>query len=135
MAVEVWLTEPYYDDFHSRKGILFNDSEAVDVYVLTQALQANWPTCLGPALPPEVGTKHGIHYVKLNWPTCKLRISFGARQERGIHKIIALSCRTKQEISRGSSNGTQEWYRHMATDALGVWDDYRRDQVKCWKIY
>ncbi|MBC7531010.1 MAG: hypothetical protein H7318_05480 [Oligoflexus sp.] len=136
MAVEIWLTEPYYKDFHKRKDSLFDDLEAVDVYVLTQLLQANWPQCLqNPTVLPEVGTKSGIHYVKLDWPTCRLRIAFGARQERGIHKVVALSCRTKQELSKGRSNGTQEWYKHMATHALGVWDDYRRGIVHSWKIY
>jgi len=136
LAVEIWLTEPYYNDFHSRKGSLFDDSEAIDVYVLTQLLQQNWPQCLqSPGVPPEVGTKSGIHYVKLDWPTCRLRIAFGARQEQGVHKIVALSCRTKQELSKGSSNGTQEWYKHMATHGLGVWDDYRRGIIQSWKIY
>lgn len=134
MATEVWLTEKYYEEFHERKDSLFSDTEAVDVYTQTQLLQQKWPGCIGNP-PPEIGSKHGLFYVKNDWPGCTLRICFGARTENGIAKIVALTCRTKQELSKGNSGGTSEWYKHMATVGVDRWDDYRRGILKSWKIY
>jgi hypothetical protein len=134
VAVEVWLTENYFKEFHARKSWLFSDDEAKDVYIKTQQLQANWPRCLRTP-PPEVGTRSGVHYVKFDWPTCRLRICFGARKEGAVDKLLALTCRTKQELSKGSSDGTKEWYRHMDTVGVDLWDSYRRGLLRAWKIY
>jgi hypothetical protein len=132
--VEIWLSEPYYADFVARKNVLFTSLEAIEVYAVTQLLQQRWPRCIGNP-PPEVGSKSKLFYVKYDWPSCRLRICFGARTEKGVQKIIALTCRTKQELSRGSSNGTQEWYRHMGTIGVDRWDDYQRHFIKSWRIY
>lgn len=134
VVVEIWLTEPYYEEFIERKDVLFTPSEAIEVYAKTQELQKNWPGCISRP-PPEVGARSKVFYMKFDWPTCRLRICFGARTENGVQKIVALTCRTKQEISRGSSNGTQEWYRHLSTVGVDRWDDYRRDLIKSWRIY
>ena len=134
MAVEIWLTEHYFKEFQDRKGVLFTKDEATDVYIKTQELQSNWPRCLQTP-PPEVGTRSGVHYFKFNWPKCRLRICFGARRESGIDKVIALTCRTKQELSKGSSNGTREWNLHMDTEGVDLWDSYRRGFLRAWKIY
>lgn len=132
--VEIWLSEKYYEEFHKRKDSLFSTDEATDVYKKTQLLQTNWPKCMKQP-PPEVGGRSGLHYMKFDWPTCRLRICFGARRENGVDKIIALTCRTKQELSKGSSDGTKEWYRHIDTIGVDLWDDYRRGLLKTWKIY
>lgn len=134
MATEVWLSEKYYEEFHERKDSLFSDTEAVDVYTQTQLLQQKCPGCIGNP-PPEIGSKHTLFYVKNDWAGCTLRICFGARTENGIAKIVALTCRTKQELSKGNSGGTVEWYKHMATVGVDRWDDYRRGFVRAWKIY
>ena len=132
--VEIWLTEPYYEDFTERKGILFNSSEAKEVYATTQLLQQRWPSCIGNP-PPEIGARAKLFYMKFDWQSCRLRICFGARTENGVQKIVALTCRTKQELSKGSSNGTQEWYRHMSTVGVDRWDDYQRNLIRRWRIY
>ncbi len=134
MTAEVWLIEKYYEEFHERKDNVFSDAEAVDVYNQTQLLQQKWPNCIRNP-PPEIGSKFGVFYVKNDWPGCILRICFGAQTENGVQKIVALTCRTKQELSKGSSNGTSEWYKHMATVGADRWDDYRRGLLKSWKIY
>lgn len=134
MSVEIWLTDKYYEDFQERKDSLFSSIQAVDVYKQTQLLMQNWPTCMK-IPPPEVGTKYTIFYVKNDWPGCTLRICFGAVKENNIDKIVALTCRTKQELSKGSSNGTVEWYNHMATFGFDRWDSYKRGKLKSWKIY
>lgn len=131
---EIWLTERYYEEFHERKGSLFSPLNALDVYKQTQILQRKWPGCID-APPPEIGIKSGLFYVKNNWPGCTLRICFGALTENGEQKLIALTCRTKQELSKGSSNGTTEWYKHMAMVGVDRWDDYRRGFLRSWKIY
>lgn len=133
-VTEIWLLEKYYKEFHQRKGNYFSDTEAIDVYQQTQLLQQRWPQCIGNP-PPEIGAKFGLFYTKHDWPTCRFRICFGAYKDNGVDKIIALTCRTKQEISKGSSNGTAEWYRHMSLGGVARWDDYRRGQLKAWKIY
>lgn len=130
---EVWLTKPYYEEFHERKDNLFSEADAEDVYAQTRLLQRRWPGCIGDP-PPEIGCKFGLFYVKNDWPGCRLRICFGARTEAGAQRIVALTCRTKQEISKGAANGTAEWYRHMATVGVDRWDDYRRGFLKSWKI-
>jgi hypothetical protein len=134
VATEVWLTEKYYEEFHERKDNVFSDDQAIEVYKDTQTLRANWPQCVHQP-PPEVGTRSGLYYVKFKWPTCQLRICFGARRENGVDKIIALTCRTKQELSKGNSNGDREWYRHIDTHGVDLWDSYRRGLLKSWKIY
>lgn len=132
--VEIWLTEPYFKDFASRRGVLFRDEEAKEIYAGTQLLQEKWPGCIHNP-PPEVGSKSKLFYMKYNWSSCKLRICFGAHTEKRVQKLIALTCRTKQELSKGGSNGTQEWYRHMASVGVDRWDDYQRNLVVSWKIY
>lgn len=131
---EAWLTKKHDKDFHGRKGTYFSDLEAVDVYAETQLLQQTWPGCIGNP-PPEIGSKFGVFYTKHDWPTCTLRICFGAFTDNGIAKIVALTCRAKQELSKGNSNGTTEWYRHMSTEGVARWDDYRRGFLKSWRIY
>jgi hypothetical protein len=112
VAAEIWLTEKYYEEFHERKDSLFSDVEAIDVYKQTQELQQQWPVIL--KLPtPWLGNKHGLFYTKHNWATCRLRICFGALKVGGIDRVVVLTCRTKQELSKGSSNGTIEWHYRM----------------------
>lgn len=134
MATEIWLTEFYYKEFHQRKDSLFSDAEAVEVYKQTQELQQKWPAILKTPTP-WLGNKHGLFYTKHDWPNCRLRICFGAMKIGGTDRIVALTCRTKQELSKGSSNGTTEWYRHMAQVGLDEWDSYQRGLSKFWKIY
>lgn len=134
MAAEIWLTEKYYEEFHDRLEYLFTADEATDVYQGTQALMNKWPNWHNNP-PPEVGQKRSLYYVKYNWPTCRLRICFGAETVGGVPRLVILSCRTKQELSKGSSNGTQEWYDHMATHGEKRWDQYRKGQLIYWKIY
>lgn len=131
---EVWLTEPYYADFVARRETIFSNEEAIQIYAQTQLLRKMWPRCISNP-PPEVGAKFGLFYVKHNWTACRLRICFGALTESGVQKIVALSCRSKQELSKGNSNGTREWYRHMSMEGIDRWDDYRRDLIPHWKIY
>jgi hypothetical protein len=123
-VTEIWLTEFYFEEFTARRGILFSQDEAIEVYAYTQLLQQRWPGCIS-SPPPEIGSKHGLFYSKFDWPACRLRICWGAQTEDGVQKIVALTCRTKQEVSSGSSNGTQEWYRHMRLVGLDQWDSYR----------
>ena len=134
MAAEVWLTKKYYEEFHARLGYLFSEEEAAEVYNGTQELMKKWPNWHNNP-PPEVGQKRGLYYVKYNWATCRLRICFGAETVGGVARIVALTCRTKQELSRGNSDGTQEWYFHMATLDENRWDQYRKGQLAYWKIY
>ncbi len=134
MATEVWLSESYYKEFHQRKDSLFSDAEAIEVYKRTQELQQKWPGILKTPTP-WLGNKHKLFYTKHDWPTCRLRICFMATTEDGVDKIVVLTCRTKQELSKGSSDGTTEWYKHMATVGVDRWDDYRRGLLKTWKIY
>ena len=135
MASEIWLTERYYEEFHARlEAQSFTKTEAVDVYQTTQLLMQKWPACIGNP-PPEIGNKRGLFYVKFNWPTCRLRICFGAMTVGTTNRIVVLTCRTKQELSKGSSNGTTEWYKHMATVGEDRWDDYQRGYLKSWQIY
>ena len=131
MATEIRLTEPYYKEFHKRLGVRFDEEEAVDVYTKTQTLKANWPN----VPPPEVGFHKGLAYVKYDWPTCALRICFGYRDFNLSKQIVALTCRTKQELQRGNKNANREWYRHMETIGQARWDDYRRGLIKSWAIY
>lgn len=134
MAAEIWLSDSYYKEFHERKGSIFSDVEANDVYATTQLLMQKWPGCIGNP-PPEIGTNRGLFYVKHNWPTCKLRICFGAETVGTTLRIVALTCRSKQELSKGNSDGTVEWYRHMATVGLSRWNDHKRGILPVWKIY
>lgn len=131
---EIWLTDKYYCEFQERKGVLFSDEEAVDVYKQTQLLYERWPGCIGNP-PPEIGSKFGLFYIKNDWPACTLRICFGAHTVQGIPQVVALTCRTKQELSKGNSGGTSEWYRHMATVGVDRWDDFQRGYLVGWKIY
>lgn len=133
---EVWLTEKYYREFHQRKGTNFLDSEAGQLYGLTQELQRNWPKCLSQVVPPEIGTKHGLHYLKCDFPSgAVFRVAFGVHQFKGVTRIVAVTCRTKQELAKGNKSADLEWYRHMGAVGRDCWNDYLRGTIKAWKIY
>lgn len=137
---EVRLTKLYYEDFHRRKGVLFEEVEAFEVYEATQTLLQNWPGCaIHAEIPPAVGTSEGLYYLKFNFNSAgksKLRICFGVwTNSFGIVEIVALSCRTKQELSGGSLSGTQAWRKHMRTIGKARWSDYRKNKLQSWKIY
>lgn len=134
MAAEIWLTEKYYEEFHRRLGHLFTEDEALDVYKGTQELMNKWPNWHNNP-PPEVGQKKRLFYVKYDWPNCRLRICFGAETVGGTSRLLILTCRTKQELSKGTADGTANWYDHMATQGERIWDQYRRGTQVCWKIY
>lgn len=137
--VEIWLTEPYYREYRQRKGTLFYETEKSDLFMVTQALQKNWPRCAtDPTMPPEVGTHAGLYYTKCDFPKSKaiFRVAFGhemvfVKQER----LVALTCRTKQELAQGSKTGTEGWYKHMATLGRARWADYQRGFISAWRIY
>ncbi len=137
--VEIWLTEAYYKDYRKRKGVLFHEDEKTELFDLTQELQKNWPTCApDPNAPPEVGTRAKLYYVKCDYPKSKavLRVAFGCdSRKNGVTKLVALTIRTKQELSSGSKTGTQGWYDHMETVGLQRWLDYLRGITLAWKIY
>lgn len=140
VTTEVRLTEHYYDEFHKRKGVLFDDTDAIEVYKATQELQQNWPKCAtDDNTPPEVGMNNGLYYIKFKFQSigrAQLRICFGVLTNKsGNVEIVALTCRTKQELSGGSKDGTVAWYKHMDTVGKARWNQYRRGLLKNWKIY
>ena len=137
---EIRLTESYYGEFHKRKGIYFNDTEAIEIYRATQELKVNWPTCaMDSNTPPEIGTHEGLYYLKFNFNSAgktKFRICFGVwTNHRGVVEIVALTCRTKQELSGGNLTGTNAWKKHMGTFGKAKWNEYRRNQLRSWRIY
>lgn len=138
---EVRITELYYEEFHKRKEVLFDYEDAIEVYKATQELHRNWPKCAtDPNTPPEVGMNNGLYYIKFKFKSAgraQFRICFGVltNQARGIVEIVALTCRTKQELSGGSTNGGVAWYAHMDTIGKSRWNQYRRGQLTNWKVY
>lgn len=124
MAIIVKLIEPYYREFHKRKDVFFDDQDAVEIYKSTQDLQLNWPKCLRYSMvPPEVVKHDGdLYYLRFNFAPpqqIKFRICFGVRTiETGDIEIVALTCRTKQELSGRSKT-----------------DEYRRNRLVSWRIY
>ena len=137
--VEIWLTEPYYQEYQKRKETLFSEAEKVKLFTLTQELQHNWPRCAtDPQTLPEVGTGSKLYYVKCGFtqPRATFRVAFGFRPRAGSDGLlIALTCRTKEELAQGSKGGTQAWYDHMATVGRSRWTDYQRGHIRFWKIY
>ena len=133
LAIEIWLTEPYYKEYRQRKGVSFHESEKTHLFQVTQELQRNWPQ----GMPPEIGAKFGIFYTKCDFPSGGiLRVAFGCETTMdGTTRLIALTTRTKQELSQGSHSGTSGWYKHMSTVGLARWSDYRRGIISAWKIY
>ena len=141
MTVVIKILEAYYKEFHKRKDSAFDSQEAINVYKATQELQQNWPSCLGNTLvdPDVVKHKGDLYYLRFNFAPpqqIKFRICFGVRSlDNGDIEIVALTCRTKQELSGGSKNGTQVWKDHMSSVGKARWNDYRKNQVKSWTIY
>lgn len=138
---EVRIVEAYYDEFHKRKDVYFDATEAVEVYKATQLLLQNWPQCAtNPNTEPEVGKRGQLYYLKFNFNSAgkaKFRICFGVWTNVTTKnvEIVALTCRTKQELSGGSTTGTRAWNAHMDTVGKSRWDDYRRGLLTNWKIY
>jgi len=138
VAIVLKLIEPYYKEFHKRKDVAFDAQEAIDVYKATQELQ---PNCLGTSQvdPDVVKHKGDLYYLRFNFAPpqqIKFRICFGVRTlDNGDIEIVALTCRTKQELSGGSKNGTQAWKAHMSSVGKARWNDYRNNKVKSWTIY
>ena len=128
--VEIWLTEPYYREYRQRKGLLFYQTEKGELFSVTQELQKNWPKCAtDPFTPPEVGTKAGLYYIKCDFSKSKaiFRVAFGHETVVGnLQRLVALTCRTKQELASGSQTGTEGWYKHMATVGRMRWAEYQR---------
>ena len=141
MAIIIKLIEPYYKEFHKRKDVYFDDQEAFEIYKATQELQQNWPYCLsGATVPPDVVKHDGdLYYLRFNFAPpqqIKFRICFGVRTlDSGYTEIVALTCRSKQELSGGSKTGTDAWKLHMSSVGKSRWNEYRRNQVVGWKIY
>lgn len=141
MAITIKLIEAYYKEFHKRKDVYFDDQEAIEIYKATQELQKNWPHCLGNAqVAPDVVKHDGdLYYLRFNFAPpqqIKFRICFGVRRlDNGDIEIVALTCRTKQELSGGSKTGTEAWKLHMSTVGKARWNEYRRNQGVNWKIY
>lgn len=139
MAVTITLTEPYYRDFHRRKGSCFDDQEAVEIYKATQELQKNWPYCLGNAqIPPDIVKEDDFYYCRFNFISAqqiKFRVCFRTEQKGTDTNIVVLTCRTKQELSGGSKTGTDAWKLHMKTVGKSRWNNYRKNKIRSWKIY
>jgi hypothetical protein len=140
MAIILKIVEPYYKEFHKRKGVAFSSDEAVEIYMATQRLQENWPNCLSDSqIEPDVVKKDIFYYLRFNFAPpqqIKFRICFGMRKlENGDIELVALTCRTKQELSGGAKDGTQAWYKHMKTVGKARWNDYRNNKIKSWTIY
>ena len=139
MAVEIWLSELYYREYRDRKGVLFFEDEKTELFMVTQALQQNWPKCTTDrSTPPEVGMKAGLYYTKCDFSKSKavLRVAFGCHTlpDKTV-RLVALTTRTKQEVSQGAHGGTQGWYSHMSKIGLARWFDYQRGKLVAWKIY
>ena len=83
--------------------------------------------------------KGSLYYMRFNFAPpqqIKFRICFGVRTiDNGDVEIVGLTCRTKQELSGGSKDGTQAWYAHIATVGKTRWNEYRKNQVRNWIIY
>jgi hypothetical protein len=141
MAVIIKLVESYYRDFHKRKDVYFDGEEAIEIYKATQELQLNWPQCLRNAAiaPDVVRHENDLYYLRFNFAPpqqIKFRICFGVGLlENGDTEIVALTCRTKQELAGGSKTGTNAWKTHMSTVGKARWNEYRRKQTVNWKIY
>lgn len=140
MAIIIKLIEPYYKEFHKRKDVYFDFEDAVEIYKTTQELQKNWPSCLRDlTVDPNVVKHDDLYYLKFNFAPpqqIKFRLCFGVRTlDSGDIEIVALTCRTKQELSGGSKTGTDAWKLHMSTIGKARWNEYRRNQVVSWKIY
>ncbi len=137
--IEIWLTEPYYRDYRKRKGWLFDESEKYKLFDLTQTLQRNWPKCAtDPSIPPELGTGSRLYYLKCDFTLqqATFRVAFGYHDIPGTQgRLVALTCRTKEELSRGSQNGTAAWYDHIATVGRARWRDYHTGHIAAWRIY
>ena len=137
--VEIWLTEPYYREYQKRKGTLFSETEKTKLFDVTQELQRNWPRCAtDPQTPPEVGTSSKLYYMKcdLTQPRATFRVAFGLHPVDGTEgRLVALTCRTKEELARGAMTGTRAWYDHMATVGRSRWTDYLRGHIRFWRIY
>jgi len=127
------LSEPYFVEYQKRRATVIPHGDRARLFRLTQLLQQNWPKCMAPTVPPEVGTKHGIHYIKCDYdPSPHLRIAFGAHTDSGVVKIVALTCRTKEELGRDAD---RKWYKHMAMRGRDIWDEYLKGLIRTWKIY
>lgn len=141
MVITIKLTEPYYREFHKRKDIYFDEQEAVEIYQATQELQKNWPHCLRNRLTPPDVVKHDgdLYYLRFNFPPpqqIKFRICFGVRKiNQTTIELVALTCKTKQELAGGNKTGTDAWKFHMATVGKARWNEYRRNQLVSWIIY
>lgn len=136
--VEIWLTENYYREYRKRRGVLFNKNERFKLFDITKTLQMNWPKCAtSNQIPPEVGTKGELYYIKcdFNSPKAIFRVCFCLDNRYKDMRLVALSCRTKEELAQGSKDGTRAWYLHMRTVGEDRRDSYLRDQLSCWKIY
>jgi hypothetical protein len=139
LVAEIWLSEPYYREYRDRKGVLFLEVEKTELFKVTQELHGNWPKCATDRnTPPEVGMKAGLFYTKCDFTQSKavLRVAFGCHTmpDKSV-RLVALTARTKQEVSKGAQNGTQGWYRHMSTTGLARWNDYHRGLLAVWQIY
>ncbi len=137
--VEIWLTEPYYREYQKRKGWLFDENEKAKLFALTQELQKNWPGCAtSPQIPPEVGTQSKLYYVKCDFtqPKAIFRVAFGLHTTTPTEsRLVALTCRTKEELAQGAKNGNAAWYDHMAKVGRQRWSDYQRGFIASWRIY
>jgi hypothetical protein len=138
-VVEIWLTEPYFREYQKRKGWLFDEREKMKLFDVTQELQRNWPKCAtDPQIPPEVGTGSGLYYIKCDFaqPKAIFRVAFGFQNVQGSQgRIVALTCRTKEELAQGSKDGNKAWYQHMATVGRARWSDYLRGHSRFFRIY
>jgi hypothetical protein len=139
-VTEIRILEFYYSEFHCRKGVLFDDADAIEVYKSTQEFQKNWPKCAtDPSTPPEVGMRNGLYYTKFKFLSAgraQFRICFGVQTNPSNNvEIVALTCRTRQELSGGNTNGDVAWYSHMDTIGKSRWNQYRKGLLTNWKIY
>ncbi len=140
MATRIFITEPYYKEFHKRKGSYFDDTDAIEIYKATQELRDNWPACLNNVqVLPDVVKEGVFYYLRFNFlppQQIKFRICFGVeKNDNGDVDIVGLTCRTKQELARGGQAGTQGWKKHMKTVGKSRWNEYRRKQIRSWQIY
>ena len=141
MATIIKLTQLYYKEFHRRKDVYFDDEEAVEIYKATQELQQNWPQCLrDTTVSPDIVKHDGdLYYLRFNFDPpqqIKFRICFGVQTEdNGDTEIVALTCRSKQELSCENKTGTDAWKIHISTVGKARWNEYRRNQIVSWNIY
>ena len=140
MAVIIKLTGPYYREFHKRKDSIFSNQEAIEVYKATQKLQQSWPNCLNnKQVTPDVVKKGSLYYMRFNFAPpqqIKFRIGFGVRTLLNSNiEIVALTCKTKQELSSGGKSGTDAWEKHLSTIGKTRWFDYRKGFITSCRIY